>query len=218
VLKRLVGAALIVLGLGLVAPVASAQVPQYPPVPLTVCVKLIAGTNNGIPFLLLHQSIILFGPPDCGAFVGEEITLEIHSKPVIIGTTRVAEDGSFRIEGALPDGVTPGDHQLVVNMGSKQIVRPVQVVSALGKPASSQTSAKSVHNIALLALWTVLLLAGTAAIVFYGRRRFAMAGGGRRRSGRVAPETSVQHIDTTRFTPMRQLPDEPPAEPRKSTE
>jgi hypothetical protein len=216
--KRLVGAALVVFGMGMVAPVARAQVPQYPPVPLNVCITLTANAdrNSGSLVLLFHQSVILFGPPDCGDFVGEVITLTIQSKPVIIGSTRVAEDRSFRIDATLPDEVTPGDHHLVVNKGKEEIVRPVKVVSALGEPASSQTSGKSAHNFALLSLWTLMLIGGAAAVVFYGRRRFAVVGG-RRRSGRDAPGATVPHVDTARFTPMRRLRDKKHSEPPKTT-
>jgi LPXTG-motif cell wall-anchored protein len=43
---------------------------------------------------------------------GSTVTVELHSDPIILGTTTVATDGSFTFIGVLPDGVV-GNHEIV---------------------------------------------------------------------------------------------------------
>jgi hypothetical protein len=209
--KRLVSIALIVLGLGAIAPVAIAQVPQYPPVPISVCIRLLAGVRNGRPVLRFDERIVLFGPPGCG-LVGERLRLILESTPIVIGQTTVAEDGSFRIEANLPPEIVPGTHRLVVDQGKTQIIRPVEVISAQALGATKPVAGG--RGLAVAAMWTILLLAGVTALMLFGWKRVAVPVRARRRSHLGLDGAGVPHIDTTRFVPLRRRRDEVPQEPQ----
>jgi hypothetical protein len=202
--RRIICVALLLFTLGMFAPVASAQVPQYPPVPLSVCIRLIIGLANGHPVLFAREHIVLFGPPGCG-LLGEDVTLLLHSTPVVLGKTKVAEDGSFRVEGVVPADFPVGNHQLVVGLGKQQIVRPVQM-QAVGVPAVSKLPSTNTRDVGMLVMWMVLLLGGVSAVVLFGLRRRGV----RASSGSAAIDVGIQRVDTSRFTPIRHRGERPP--------
>jgi hypothetical protein len=191
---------------GMVAPIASAQVPPvYPPVPISVCIRLVVGVVNGHPVLRAHEHIVLLGPPRCG-LLGEGVTLVLHSTPVVLGTTTVAEDGSFRIDATVPADIPAGAHQLVVDLGKQQIVRPVEV-QALGAPAVSKLPITNARDNGMLVVWMVVILGGLSALALFGwQRRTARV----RSGGTAAIDASIQHVDTSRFVPIRRRSERPP--------
>jgi len=194
-------AAAITLALEIAVPVAEAQLPQYPAVSLSTCIRLEAAVRNGQPVLRFGEDVVLSGPAGCGV-VGERLRLILESTPVVIGETIVAEDGSFRIEAQLPPEIAPGTHRLVVDQGGKnQIVRPVEIVSAM--PASVRTSSTTARSPMATVMWTILLLAGLSVIVLFAWRHFAAPVRARRRPGGNADGADLQRIDTTRFVPLR---------------
>ncbi|MGN8244395.1 fibronectin type III domain-containing protein [Cellulomonas soli] len=118
-----------------------------------------------------------------GATPGATIVLELHSTPILLGTTVVAADGTYRLTVTLPAGVT-GSHTLVASLAGGA---PVDTAVAVGAPAPGAAAAvtapaasapagralaatgANARDVAFLAL--LLALAGTGAVVVSRTRR-----------------------------------------------
>ncbi|GAA3801414.1 fibronectin type III domain-containing protein [Cellulomonas soli] len=74
-----------------------------------------------------------------GATPGATIVLELHSTPILLGTTVVAADGTYRLTVTLPAGVT-GSHTLVATMAG---VAPVDTAVAVVAPAAASATTTS---------------------------------------------------------------------------
>ncbi|WP_448630748.1 fibronectin type III domain-containing protein [Cellulomonas soli] len=131
-----------------------------------------------------------------GATPGATIVLELHSDPIVLGTTVVAADGTYRLTVTLPAGVT-GSHTLVATMaGVAPVGTAVGVVSATAPAAAAATGTNAtaasaaaarpaarstVRSAALAATGTdpeplaaaawVLILAGAGALALARARR-----------------------------------------------
>jgi hypothetical protein len=101
----------------------------------------------------------------------EEVTLVLHSDPVVLGTFTADADGVVTAEFTLPAGTAVGTHHLVLdgNMGTHY--SETIVVAAGTTTASSGSLAYTGANVGLpLALGAGLLVAGGGALVVTRRR------------------------------------------------
>jgi hypothetical protein len=73
-----------------------------------------------------------------GYVPGQEIRFELHSTPLLIGTT-VAVDGSFRFEGKIPAGAELGDHHLVALDHYSKLEYTSAAVTISAKPILGET-------------------------------------------------------------------------------
>ena len=123
-----------------------------------------------------------------GATPGATITLELHSTPILLGSTVVAADGTYRLTVTLPAGVT-GSHTLVATMtGVTPVATAVDVVSpgaASGAPTTGGPTTASGAGVlattgtdAVSAVIAALaLMVGGAAAVVVARARRSRAHG-----------------------------------------
>jgi hypothetical protein len=112
-----------------------------------------------------------------GGLPGNPVSVELHSTPVVLGSTLVGADGSYRLNLTIP-AVGDGAHELVVVFGldgSAQVSTAVTVATPLAATSAAATSARALAStgadgspVAATAL--VLLLLGALLVV---RRRRA---------------------------------------------
>jgi hypothetical protein len=86
------------------------------------------------------SSVIIKGTGFYGG--ADELDVEIHSTPTLIGKAATSDDGSFEVEVLLPENIGAGSHNIVVLYKGTEIARqPVELASA---PADSFISALTV--------------------------------------------------------------------------
>ncbi len=180
-MRKLLLAATLVLGLGVVslAPVASSQEGYEPTV--TVCVSAQAGTIDA------EGRVTLIGPPRC---TPPGVVVDIHVDDTLITQARSLEDGSFSSTFNIP----PGSARLVLRVGSDQVVVPINAAPARSRSVPDRSG--SVGVIALVLLATLL---GAAA---FGWKRVAVPARARRKA-QAQPTDGPPLIDTARFVPQR---------------
>jgi predicted extracellular nuclease len=119
-----------------------------------------------------------------GFTAGETIRIELHSTPVVLGTTTAREDGSFSAEVTIPETTAPGAHTIVAIGATSGITAAKTITVSEGAqpgdehPADEDPSSNDDENLSptggdsglgTLAAGTILL-AGGAAILFARRR------------------------------------------------
>lgn len=107
-----------------------------------------------------------------------ELTLELHSTPVVLGTVATDAKGGFTTAVTIPETVEAGEHSLVVLFDGTEISStPVEVGGAeVAAAAATSEVAETVPPHAGLAILVVLALAGVASLTWHvltGRRRAA---------------------------------------------
>lgn len=107
-----------------------------------------------------------------------ELTLELHSTPVVLGTVATDANGGFTTAVTIPETVEAGEHSLVVLFDGTEISStPVEVGGAEVAAAAAVTEvAETVPPHTGLAILVVLALAGVASLTWHvltGRRRAA---------------------------------------------
>ncbi|WP_229051267.1 leucine-rich repeat protein [Aeromicrobium sp. Leaf350] len=66
-----------------------------------------------------------------GAPTGSSVSVEVHSTPVLLGTTTATAGGTYRFAGTLPTTLVPGRHDVVVTFaGGTQVVSAAITVAA----------------------------------------------------------------------------------------
>lgn len=63
---------------------------------------------------------------------GTDVIVELHSAPVVLGTTTVAGNGTFSLTATIPSSTPAGAHQIVVLVGSTQIAAQAVTIAAAG--------------------------------------------------------------------------------------
>lgn len=135
------------------------------------------------PFVLSSSSVTLTG----GEFVvsgggltpGSDVTIELHSTPVLLGTVTADASGAFSLRvPALPAGVAFGAHRIVATATSPGgVVRVAEVAVTVPRPATAvqpaALPATGTDSAGPLAAALLLLAAGGALVVLHGRRRRA---------------------------------------------
>lgn len=104
-----------------------------------------------------------------------ELTLELHSDPVVLDTVATDAEGGFSTTVTVPADIPDGAHQLVVlHEGVEVVSTPVQVGAVVQEKAAAAAPGETVPPYAGLAILAVLAAAGVGALVWHvltGRRR-----------------------------------------------
>lgn len=123
-----------------------------------------------------------------GFTAGEQIRIELHSTPVVLGTVIAGADGSFSTVVRIPAGTTPGAHTIwAIGSSGRTSPTPITVVAPAPAPAPapspgpapasagsstsslSATGAESPYGSAALGM--LMLLAGAALVAMRRTRR-----------------------------------------------
>jgi hypothetical protein len=183
----------------------------YPPVILnpSVCARLsgdirVVGVRI---FVLFRGRLGVSGAQGC-ARAGEHVLVTVQSDPVVLGSTTAAEDGSYSIEGTLPDAIRPGEHLVVVDIGDGRasVQQPITVVTSLAAATSRGGSLpRTGSEIARLVLVSLILLGFGRLLMVFARRRKIARGARWLRGPRMLllPAPEVPAIDTSNFISNR---------------
>lgn len=127
------------------APSPSNSTPPTPPLDWTVQVFDPSGTNiTGQP-VAAGTSVVL---TSSGIPTGYIATAELHSTPVVVGTSAIGPDGTFSIPATLPIDTIAGAHEFEVTLTSVDGSQPTSVrdtpvtVTAGAASAAVQTGSK----------------------------------------------------------------------------
>lgn len=102
---------------------------------------------------------------------GGELTIELHSDPVRLGTAVAGDDGSFRATVTIPSGTQAGAHAIVVLGGGAQARADLRVTAAASGEASVGGLAVTGADSAPFAAVAALLCAVGLALLAMRRRR-----------------------------------------------
>lgn len=112
-----------------------------------------------------------------------ELTLELHSDPIVLGTVATDAKGGFKTTVTIPSTVEAGDHSLVVLYDGQEVISsPVAIGEVAAAPVAKQETAavsESVPPYLGLAILAALGAAGAGALIWHvasGRRRTRSAG------------------------------------------
>ncbi|WP_051389305.1 alpha-L-fucosidase [Arthrobacter sp. 35W] len=96
------------------------------------------------PQLALSLGAVEAGKPVEVSLTGfapdEEIRIELHSDPVLLGTVAADGDGSATFTGTIPAGTPAGGHTVVAIQGSTSVSTPVTVTAAAVEPPVTEPS------------------------------------------------------------------------------
>ncbi|WP_417510370.1 carboxypeptidase regulatory-like domain-containing protein [Microbacterium sp.] len=109
---------------------------------------------------------------------GETVRLELHSTPVVLGTVKVAPNGTFTAQVRIPAGTAPGAHTIYAfGLTSNTVTAtPITVVAASPSPSSSGTGGLAVTggDVPWNQLGGAALLLLVGGVLLYRRQRSAL--------------------------------------------
>lgn len=119
---------------------------------------------------------------------GEQVRIELHSTPVLLGTVTAGSDGTADSTVTIPAGTEAGQHTITVvgvTCGIQASIPITVVAAAVGAPVASLAAfdpqGRSLSYTGAKTGWVVslgaALLVGGSALVLLGRRRQLRAGG-----------------------------------------
>jgi hypothetical protein len=133
-----------------VVPPAAARVVRAPPVvaPVAIVWDLhvadVGGLNLDDRELTLGDRVVLWGS---GLPAGSAVSAELHSDPIALGSSVVAENGEFRLLVTVPESLPPGAHQFVVTVTPADGSPSTSVRGSLFRARAAETPPRS-HAIA----------------------------------------------------------------------
>lgn len=102
-----------------------------------------------------------------GVSPSASVRVELHSTPVVLGSTTATASGAFALTATIPASTTPGAHSIVVFVDGVEVARTAITVAG-SLPATGGTSVPLV----VTGLGIALILAGAVSIVSIRRRHF----------------------------------------------
>lgn len=107
-----------------------------------------------------------------GFLAGEDIRLEFHSDPVVLGTVKADAKGAFSAELTVPANAAPGQHHFVaVGLKSGKVIKtPVAVDMPGAKPSANPKGALAKTGSSAEALLLASIGLGLAGVAAYRRR------------------------------------------------
>ena len=125
-------------------------------------------------------TISVDGTPAAGATVtvtgagfapgAEDIAIEVHSDPIVVGTANADDSGKFSAEVTIPDSLPAGAHQIVARVGDSEVAAPATfTVAAVQGEAQQRT--RSLGGLAILGGLVVAAVAAVIVTATVRRRR-----------------------------------------------
>lgn len=107
-----------------------------------------------------------------GFLAGEDIRLEFHSDPVVLGTVKADAKGAFSVELTVPANAAAGQHHFVaVGLKSGKVIKtPVTVDKPGAKPSANPKGALAKTGSSAEALLLASIGLGLAGVAAYRRR------------------------------------------------
>lgn len=170
----------LVFALAFTASIASAQA-NYPPGSEAECIRTLDEDGKLTTTFRVQQIInvvgIAPGDPRCGD-PDAIVTLGLSSDPVVLGRTRIDAKGDYSTQGLgmrIPEGTSPGSHTVTATtrLNNREVTysQGITVVAGTTTPGLPTTG----QDIAMLALWGVLLLAIGSTLTAATWRRWRAA-------------------------------------------
>src|SRR5690606_23155546 len=98
------------------------------------------------------------------------VRVELHSDPVLLGTTTASGSGSFTLHATIPSSIKGNLHTVVVSVGGVTLASQAVTLGGL-----SSTGAEA-PIVGTVAAGVILLLAAGGALLVAARRREAVEG------------------------------------------
>jgi len=107
------------------------------------------------------------------------VTIELHSTPVVLGTTTTDDDGDFSYDSVIPTDTPTGSHELLamgVDQNGNQLTDELAItVTTSGTAASGTLPLTGTNSVQYLGLGLALVALGSAAVWGSRRSRSAVA-------------------------------------------
>lgn len=130
-------------------------------------VTVSAGSGEKVSSVVQGARVVLRAH---GFRAGEEVTFEVHSDVVTLGTVRADAEGTATWEGALPASVLPGEHRVIARGAvSGEVSIPLTVTAPTAAAGGLADTGVSAATAPAGAMAVLLALGGCAGLV--ARRR-----------------------------------------------